>query len=337
MKIIFLLGIYVGLVYASSDYNYDNPDVDWPIEYPSCSGFNQSPINLDPKTKNDPRIKRVEFSSDFDEDYEFKVKYFSNQPMVFEATADDVDLPTISGSYFNGEKFFLYYGRIVLGTDSKEGGSEHLIGHRRYPGEIQFRLINTRAILEDNFNPYQDPNGVAVLSYFIKVGNHNYKFEKIIDAMKELDATKAWPTDTTFIINPMDLIPKKAHNFYFYQGSHTYPGCRETVLWHIFTKPIELSEGQLEDLRKLRVEDDSRTIVPDYRPVQDIHLRKVYGHIEKTKSSKSRRRPYRSSRHRRRRPRGSRRPYRPSRPYRPHHSPRGPHPYGSHGGSYAPY
>jgi carbonic anhydrase len=44
----------------------------------------------------------------------------------------------------------------------------------------------------------------------------------------------------------MGLFPSDK-SFYRYNGSLTTPGCQEVVTWTVFTKPVEISDGEVND------------------------------------------------------------------------------------------
>ena len=63
--------------------------------------------------------------------------------------------------------------------------------------------------------------------------------------------------------------------FFRYHGSLTTPGCNEIVVWTLFKDPIEISQEQLNMIRKTKY-DNMKTNTNNYRPVQDINGRKIY-------------------------------------------------------------
>eukprot|EP00088_Acartia_fossae_P024797 TRINITY_DN2567_c0_g1_i1.p1 TRINITY_DN2567_c0_g1~~TRINITY_DN2567_c0_g1_i1.p1 ORF type:complete len:345 (-),score=20.86 TRINITY_DN2567_c0_g1_i1:105-1139(-) len=321
MLFLIFQGLLLKLVIVSAPgppplmYDYDAPDREWYADgYLNCAGLQQSPIKLDPKTKDDPRVKRIKYIN-YDKEFLFAASYLNRRDdnQIFVRVIGDPDkasAPIITGSV-SSDKYELKRFRVVLGRDNKEG-SEHKIGHRGYAGEVQFVHENILYLSDEgpgNLNRNRDANGRAVLSFFIKVGNHNRVWQRVIEAMTEVSENgggNAFVND----LKPEDLIPKDAHNFYFYQGSGPFPPCFENVNWHVFTKPIELSDNQLDDLRTL-MRGDGDDLFPNNRPVQDLNFRKVVGHIEKKKTT-SEREPSK-----RRRSKLRRRPYRPARGRRP--------------------
>eukprot|EP00088_Acartia_fossae_P051123 TRINITY_DN573_c0_g1_i1.p1 TRINITY_DN573_c0_g1~~TRINITY_DN573_c0_g1_i1.p1 ORF type:complete len:357 (-),score=7.44 TRINITY_DN573_c0_g1_i1:103-1173(-) len=328
----------VCLKLSSGFYSYGgrNP-LSWGDSYPNCDGQRQSPIKLDTSTKNDPKLKDIEYSSSYDEDVLFNINYADHyepfdgsggpadgNQITLEFSGDSATAPTISGSYFGSDSYKLEYIRCAFAGDGDEEGSEHKIGYQKYAGECQFYHKNTRT--EDTVNTAledTDANVWAVLAFFVKATkttDHHVKWDDVIDKM--LDFEMDTSTDEPITLKPMDLIPKHATDFYFYQGSVTHPPCLENVNWHIFTKPIEISDDQLKDFQML-MKGNGDDLFPNIRPIQHLNLRKVIGHIKKKSSSS-----YKSSSSRRRRTRHTKRPSRrPS--YRPRPSPhhRRPRPY----------
>ena len=76
-----------------------------------------------------------------------------------------------------------------------------------------------------------------------------------------------------------DLLPEDTNSFYRYIGSLTTPPCNQIVMWTIFKDPIEISQEQLDIMRKgsyrLEGENDVRYIANNYRSTQTLYEREV--------------------------------------------------------------
>ena len=76
-----------------------------------------------------------------------------------------------------------------------------------------------------------------------------------------------------------DLLPENKFEYYRYQGSLTTPPCNEIVIWTIFKQPIEVSQKQIDIMRKAyyRVEGEKghRDISNNYRAPQPLNGREV--------------------------------------------------------------
>ena len=80
-------------------------------------------------------------------------------------------------------------------------------------------------------------------------------------------------------IEPYDFLPSTTcrERFYRYFGSLTTPTCDEVVVWTVFADPIEVSNGQLESLRKAKyfAQNKKGQMVNNYRPIQPLNGRRV--------------------------------------------------------------
>eukprot|EP00088_Acartia_fossae_P028685 TRINITY_DN294_c0_g1_i2.p1 TRINITY_DN294_c0_g1~~TRINITY_DN294_c0_g1_i2.p1 ORF type:complete len:326 (-),score=18.25 TRINITY_DN294_c0_g1_i2:56-1033(-) len=277
----------------STSYDYTDTKKDWPEVAFSCGGYRQSPIILDPNPKNDYRLKRINYY-DYDDDYTAYVDYDdSESQMYIYFDNDDGKIPSITGSYFHGDEYDLEAVVIRVGKDKKDG-SEHKIGYHGFAGEIQFIHVN-RAVNEEDA-AITDANAIAILSFFIKKGYHNYGWDYIIHAMDDLSDAGSGPTSSDDVFPLKKLLPKHAYTYHYYQGSMTFPPCLENVNWHVFTDPITLSGAQLKKLQKM-LKPDGSLQSPNIRHPQKLKLRKTIAHIEKHKPRPKRNRHHRGYGH----------------------------------------
>jgi carbonic anhydrase len=68
-------------------------------------------------------------------------------------------------------------------------------------------------------------------------------------------------------LNAMDLLPKDQH-YYTYIGSLTTPPCSQGVRWLLLSKPIELSQKQIDAFAAI--------FHMNARPVQPINNRDLF-------------------------------------------------------------
>lgn len=124
--------------------------------------------------------------------------------------------------------------------------SEHSVNHMRYPAELHLVHMDAEGKL-------------AVVGIFITIGKEN---NKTVDAL--IDAASA-NNEKKFTVEDGDLMPllPKDTNYFHYQGSLTTPPCSEGVQWYVLKTPIEVSEQEIKDLRKLIPDDNSRPIQDD--------------------------------------------------------------------------
>ncbi|XP_072032827.1 carbonic anhydrase 1-like [Amphiura filiformis] len=130
------------------------------------------------------------------------------------------------------------------------------------------------------------PQGLAVMGFFIEVGEHNSAWDPIINALGSIlhDGDQYDFTESE-LFAVSGLIPSDLSKFHRYNGSLTTPGCYESVVWTVFDETIKLSEDQIEAFRGLSElpeeghsedHDEEEPIVDNYRPVQPLNTRTLY-------------------------------------------------------------
>jgi len=128
--------------------------------------------------------------------------------------------------------------------------SEHVVGGRRFAGEMHF--------------VHRDPEGrVAVVSVLVRRGKRKRALEPVFD---RLPRTKG-ATATVRGFDTAALLPTGRRRFTTYGGSLTTPPCSEGVRWYVLSTPIEASAGQLAAFR--------RAVSANARPVQPRNNRVV--------------------------------------------------------------
>lgn len=161
-------------------------------------------------------------------------------------------------------------------------GSEHTVDGKVYSGEIH--LVHWNADLFENFKEAARCNGgLAVLGIFLQLGKEHSELNKLTKLMPNI-AYKADRIPITEKIDPAAFIPKN-HTYWTYEGSLTTPPCYESVTWIVFREPIEVSEEQLEEFRKLHRKPKSADsekpdtspgcIRKNNRPTQTLHNRLI--------------------------------------------------------------
>jgi carbonic anhydrase len=129
-----------------------------------------------------------------------------------------------------------------------------------------------KAVKEDAYN------SLEVLGVQFKIGEKNKKFEPIFMAIRKVMQENTNATIEKEIILK-DLLPENRLEYYRYNGSLTTPPCNEIVVWTVFKQPIEVSQAQLDDIRRTSYlvvdEREPRYISDNYRSTQPLYERKV--------------------------------------------------------------
>ncbi|XP_041349955.1 carbonic anhydrase-like [Gigantopelta aegis] len=244
----------------------------WHLDYPTCGGQQQSPIEV----KTDqvvPEAKLADFNLN-------QLSNTKNVSMVLANVGGHTVEVAVSGSpiYVTGgglegryrlEQFHFHWGL------KDERGSEHVIDGRHFPMEIHIVLYNDKYA---NFSSaVHKEKGLAVFAFFYKIGEENNNMFKMLTHFPDIEFKDTSKPIATFPIS--SLLPKKFNSWFRYDGSLTTPPCSETVTWTLFKDEIHISEAQIQKFRGILENfrgERNKTLVDDFRPLQKLHSRKVY-------------------------------------------------------------
>eukprot|EP00088_Acartia_fossae_P054165 TRINITY_DN61_c0_g1_i3.p1 TRINITY_DN61_c0_g1~~TRINITY_DN61_c0_g1_i3.p1 ORF type:complete len:463 (-),score=106.30 TRINITY_DN61_c0_g1_i3:39-1427(-) len=298
MIFLFLLvgsALSVPLEKNSVDWDYDwdgKGPFDWGKRYPECTKFRQSPIALPTEFADFPFLKRIEYH-DFDIECELELV---NQGKWIEIRVKDNPKrprPSISGSVFDPKDRY-YLDRVVIRVGSASShGSEHGMKNKEYPGEIQWMYYNKK------YNSFDEavkiPGETTIISQLVEIGmKDNPRYNYLINSLKKINGSKyavdlKWDSTPDFLPSfqggegGYDKKEKECVNcdYYFYEGSLTYPPCYETVLWHVYMETIELSEYQLSELRHVLSWEDHKPLNNNKRYIVAANFRDILQHRER--------------------------------------------------------
>ncbi|XP_030629904.1 carbonic anhydrase [Chanos chanos] len=245
----------------------DGPDT-WAENFPVANGPRQSPIDIIPgHAQHDPALKPLKLKYD-----PATSKGILNNGHSFQVDfADDDDSSTLTGGPITGtyrlRQFHFHWGC------SDDQGSEHTIAGTKFPCELHLVHWNTK--YPSFADAASQPDGLAVVGVFLKIGAANPSLQKVLDA---LDAIKSKGKQTTFSnFDPATLLPGSLE-YWTYDGSLTTPPLLESVTWIVLREPISVSPAQMAKFRSLLFSADGESpcrMVDNYRPPQPLKGRKV--------------------------------------------------------------
>ncbi|KAK3609017.1 hypothetical protein CHS0354_039318 [Potamilus streckersoni] len=245
----------------------------WHLNFPHCGGHSQSPVS----------IRSSEVILDSHKLGPFKMKGYNSTgdlPMDLENNGHTIQINLqgkgISitggglGNAYIANQFHFHWGK----TDKR--GSEHAINGKYFPMEMHIVHYNMK---HKNFSQALDKkDGLAVLSFFFKVGKYNVNLNPIITHFQEIPHRDDHTKISKIVLR--NLLPKKLNGYFRYYGSLTTPPCHESVIWSIFYEPVNISAKQLQAFRnKVHqnvANETNRDISDDYRPLQPLNQRKIY-------------------------------------------------------------
>ncbi|XP_053299131.1 carbonic anhydrase isoform X2 [Pleuronectes platessa] len=119
------------------------------------------------------------------------------------------------------------------------------------------------------------PDGLAVVGVFLKIGAANPRLQKVLDA---LDVIKTKGKQTTFAnFDTKTLLPVSL-DYWTYDGSLTTPPLLESVTWIVLREPISVSSAQMAKFRSLLFTGEGEApfcMEDNYRPPQPLKGRRV--------------------------------------------------------------
>ena len=178
-----------------------------------------------------------------------------------------------------GESKFSFAQLHFHWGSTNDQGSEHTIDGKAAPMEMHIVHWNLdvgkdvkEATQKDSYNSFE------VLGVLFKIGKKNLNYEHFFNATRKVAKQN---TNSTLEKGARlkDLLPADTNAFYRYKGSLTTPPCNEIVMWTIFKEPIEISQDQIDVLRKAYYhregETEPRGISNNYRLTQKVYEREV--------------------------------------------------------------
>lgn len=249
-------------------YGPNNGPDRWADSYPVANGTRQSPIDIIPKEALfDSSLNPLKLSYDpantagiLNNGHSFQVDF-----------VDDTDSSTLTGGPITGtyrlKQFHFHWGA------SDERGSEHTVNGIRFPCELHLVHWNTK------YPSFKDaagePDGLAVVGVFLKIGPANPRIQKVLDALSSIKTKGMQANFSNF--HPKTLLPNSL-NYWTYDGSLTTPPLLESVTWIVLKEPISVSPAQMAMFRSLLFSgegEDPCNMMDNYRPPQPLKGRLV--------------------------------------------------------------
>ncbi|XP_059156658.1 carbonic anhydrase-like isoform X2 [Physella acuta] len=251
-------------------YDTENGPHTWAKEFPEAGGPRQSPVDIDPgQAKFDETLANNPLVINYKTERNLSVE---NNGHSYKANINEES--TISGGPLGSGKYRLVQFHFHWGRDDK-CGSEHTYKGKMYPSELH--LVHYNAEKYSSFNEaVTQPDGLAVLGVFIKVGTVDHEAFKILSDNATRVKCKSFKTDTGADFDPSTLLPDSISNYWTYEGSLTTPPCCESVQWIVLQQPISVSPEQIRAFRNLCCDENgSKRILDNFRPPLPLGAREL--------------------------------------------------------------
>lgn len=249
-------------------YGPSNGPEHWHKDFPIAKGNRQSPVDIDTKAAtHDPALKPLTVS------YERAAsKRILNNGHAFNVEFDDTqDTAVLEGgplaNTYRLVQFHFHWG-------SSDGqGSEHRVDRQKYAAELHLVHWNTK--YKDFGSAVQQPDGLAVLGVFLKIGDTKPGLQKVIEALASITTKGQSAAFTCF--DPRGLLPGSL-DYWTYPGSLTTPPLLECVTWIVLREPISVSSEQIAAFRRLcfnKAGEAEEPMVDNWRPPQPLQGRQI--------------------------------------------------------------
>ncbi|XP_036120377.1 carbonic anhydrase 2 isoform X2 [Molossus molossus] len=282
-------------------YDPDNGPEHWHKDFPIAKGNRQSPVDIDTKAAaHDPKLKPLSICYE-----QATSKRIVNNGHAFNVEFDDSQDTAVSGNMssvrilkkkrkkspkFLETTFLSIFWALVL----KEGpladtyrliqfhfhwgscdgqGSEHTVDKKKYSAELHLVHWNTKYGAFSK--AVQQPDGLAVLGVFLKVGDAKPGLQKVVDVLASIKTKGKSAAFTDF--DPRGLLPSSL-DYWTYPGSLTTPPLLECVTWIVLREPISVSSEQMTKFRQLSFSGEGeaeKPMVDNWRPAQPLKGRQV--------------------------------------------------------------
>ncbi|KAI9353895.1 alpha carbonic anhydrase [Obelidium mucronatum] len=186
----------------------------------------------------------------------------------------------------NGHTVQLQMKQAIPALVSKQiNGIEYTVQQVHFHSPSEHHIEEKYFPLEAHFVHATAEGKLSVIGIFFEIGDENPWIKQFVDNIpqKENTTTKITTMDLSSIISFL-----KDSTYYSYSGSLTTPPCTESVLWVVASKPLTLSQAQLNKFTKV-MPFNARTTQPNKSLNKtENHSTSDYHHKEDTATTTTR-------------------------------------------------
>jgi len=250
-------------------YKKDNGPSLWSKWYPVADlGERQSPIDIVTKNAVPGQDDLPELKYQYDPANIRIINTGSSWRMDFSSDGTNLSGGPLKGNY----KILQMHAHWGC---AGAGGSEHTVDGHQYEAELHIVHYNEK--YGDPSKAVDQPDGLAVLGMFLKSGKAHEELEKICKHLAKIDKKDESIKLDEDYLDPTKYLPGNK-TYFTYPGSLTTPPLFESVTWIVFKEPVEVSEAQLEAMRKLKISEEAGCedcMVDNFRPPCQLRGRTV--------------------------------------------------------------
>ncbi|XP_060525475.1 carbonic anhydrase 1-like isoform X2 [Cylas formicarius] len=218
-------------------------------------------------------IRPLQFSDEFSsQPYDIKI-YNTGLNVTLYANWYGNRRPSLTGGPLDNDIYALLHIKFRWGRYDGEG-SEHMIDTRHFACEMQLAFSKQPMAQQcDVINAARNRVLLMVSYLFMVTPDDNPYLEPLVSALDYLKLPSSCQPICPF---PLKLLaPTFSKNYFYYEGSLTFPPCTEGVIWIVQSEPLAISHKQIEQFRSL-LGCQCAPIATNCRPVQLPNDRDVF-------------------------------------------------------------
>lgn len=277
VTLVYFLTIYV--LHVTAQYSWSNSGETGPGPsqwasrgFPTCSGNNQSPIDVTGIPKYDDALTPILFHG-------YNTLGNDDLELVNAGWTAKVAIKSSSlgTAYFTGggisDKYIAAQLHFHWGTHNN-GSSHSLWGHHY---ALELHVVHFKEEYNTTSEAIKHSDGLAVMAFFFEIAetdNHDLEpFFSSLDHISYRDDVHPFGTGFDKFVN------NHTKEYFRYHGSMTHPPCNEAVTWTLFKHVNTVSSAQVAKLRQLHVTKESDStqykLAFNNRPTQPLGNRHV--------------------------------------------------------------
>nr|XP_050869492.1 carbonic anhydrase 7-like [Vespula vulgaris] len=260
---------------GSQDFSYDgnHGPSHWPIDYQSCVGKHQSPINIEEHNVKNINLPPLRFEK-LDVP---RSSFITNNGHTVMIKTNESEAAVVSGGPLRDNYIFEQL-HFHWGENDSEGSEDYINNHSF---AMELHAVFYKQSYKSMTEAVNHPDGLAVFAYFYEAADkENPTYKPIVEVLPKVETVGSKHELKEPLLLEHLLIPNMStmQNYFTYNGSLTTPPCSEVVTWVDFKNPQLLSHDQLAAFRNLRTSDGNK-LTHNFRPVQPLSDRLVYHNV----------------------------------------------------------
>ncbi|KAF7414272.1 hypothetical protein HZH68_002761 [Vespula germanica] len=212
----------------------------WPIDYQSCVGKHQSPINIEEHNVKNINLPPLRFEKlDLP-----RSSFITNNGHTVMIKTNESEAAVVSGGPLRDNYIFEQL-HFHWGENDSEGSEDYINNHSF---AMELHAVFYKQSYKSMTEAVNHPDGLAVFAYFYEAADkENPTYKPIVEVLPKVETVGSKHELKEPLLLEHLLIPNMStmQNYFTYNGSLTTPPCSEVVTWVDFKNPQLLSHDQV--------------------------------------------------------------------------------------------